>query len=129
MRARDDADLSGAILNPPLRSKSLSSYETRINLSLSLFLSSLKGFKARGRGTRERDERVVVSERKISSFDCLSLNAFLQISFPIKSSSLSNKSERISLSLRERKCLACCKMRDTKSTPKRLHANKKIKRD
>jgi hypothetical protein len=35
VRARDDADLSGAILNPPLRSKSLSSYETRINLSLS----------------------------------------------------------------------------------------------
>ena len=54
VRARDDADLSGAILNP-LCDQNLSSYETRIDLSL--FLSSLKGFKARERGTRERRAR------------------------------------------------------------------------
>ena len=92
MRARDDADLSGAILNPPC-DQNLASYDTRIDLSL--FLSSLKRFKARERG-RERDERVV-SERKISSRTSLSLNALLQISFPIKSSSLSrttSESER-----------------------------------
>ena len=123
MRARDDADLSGAILNP-LCDQNLSSYETRIDLSL--FLSSLKGFKARGRGTRERDERGLFRSERFR-LSTVSLNAFLQISFPIKSSSRSNESERISLS-REKMSRVRCKIPDTKSTPKRLHANKKTKR-
>ena len=126
MRARDDADLSGAILNP-LCDQNLSSYETRIDLSL--FLSSLKGFKARGRGTRERDERGLFRRDRFR-LSTVSLNAFLQISFPIKSSSRSNESERISLSReREKMSRVRCKIPDTKSTPKRLHANKKTKRE
>ena len=126
MRARDDADLSGAILNPPLRSKSL--LLRNAHRSLSLFLSSLKGFKARERGTRERDERGLFRSERFR-LSTVSLNAFLQISFPIKSSSRSNESERISLSLeREKMSRVRCKIPDTKSTPKRLHANKKTKR-
>ena len=86
-----------------MRSKSRLVRHAHRSLSLSLLFE-------RFQSSRERDERErrarVVSERTISSFDSLSLNAFLQISFPIKSSSHSNESERISLS-RERKCLAC----------------------
>ena len=97
MRARDDADLSGGgNFEPLLCDQNLASHDTRIDLSL--FLSSLKGFKARGRGTRERDERGLFRRERFR-LSTVSLNAFLQISFPIKSSSRSNESERISLSL------------------------------
>ena len=123
MRARDDADLSGAILNP-LCDQNLSSCETRIDLS------SLSLLFERFQSSRERDERETSAlfRRERFRLSTLSLNAFLQISFPIKSSSHSNKSESISLS-REKMSRVCCKMRDTKSTPKRLHANKKTKRE
>ena len=125
MRARDDADLSGAILNPPLRSKSLLLRNAHRSLSLSLLFERFQS--SRERGTRERDERGLFRSERFR-LSTVSLNAFLQISFPIKSSSHSNKSESISLS-REKMSRVCCKMRDTKSTPKRLHANKKTKRE
>ena len=93
----------GGNFEPLLCDQNLASHDTRIDLSL--FLSSLKGFKARGRGTRERDERGLFRRERFR-LSTVSLNAFLQISFPIKSSSHSNKSERISLS-REKMSLAC----------------------
>lgn len=103
MRARDDADLSGAILNP-LCDQNLSSYETRINLSL--FLSSLKGFKARERGTRERRVRCFGENdfvAKVSLFERFSSNFFShQIIISLE------QKRKLSLS-RERKCLACVK--------------------
>jgi hypothetical protein len=127
VRARDDADLSGAILNPFCAIK-ISLFLRNAHQSLSLFLSSLKGFKARGRGTRERRARCCFGEEdfvaNVSLFERSSSNFFShQIII-----SLEQKRTHFSLE-RERKCLACCKMRDTKSTPKLLHANKKIKRD
>ena len=102
VRAQDDADLSGAILNP-LRSKSLFLQHASISLSFSPLWNALK----LEREGRERDCRVV-SERTISSRTSLSLNAFLQISFPIKSSLEQHAKAKAFLS-RERKCLACVK--------------------
>ena len=106
-----------------MRSKSLLLRNAHRSLSLSLLFE-------RFQSSRERDERETSAlfRRERFRLSTLSLNAFLQISFPIKSSSHSNKSESISLS-REKMSRVCCKMRDTKSTPKRLHANKKTKRE
>ena len=105
-----------------MRSKSRLSRHAHRSLSLSLLFE-------RFQSSRERDERETSAlfRRERFRLSTLSLNAFLQISFPIKSSSRSNESERISLS-REKMSRVRCKIPDTKSTPKRLHANKKTKR-
>ena len=108
-----------------MRSKSRLSRHAHRSLSLSLLFE-------RFQSSRERDERErrarVVSERTISSFDCFferfSSNFFShQIII-----ALEQKRTHFSLS-RENVSRVCCKMRDTKSTPKRLHANKKTKRE
>ena len=107
-----------------MRSKSLLLRNAHRSLSLSLLFE-------RFQSSRERDERETSAlfRRERFRLSTLSLNAFLQISFPIKSSSRSNESERISLSReREKMSRVRCKIPDTKSTPKRLHANKKTKR-
>ena len=127
MRARDDADLSGAILNPffcAIKISPLTTTRASISLSLSLLFE-------RFQSSRERDERErrarVVSERTISSFDCLferfSSNFFSHQIIV----SLERKRTHFSLS-REKMSRVRCKIPDTKSTPKRLHANKKTKR-
>ena len=91
----------GGNFEPLVRSKSLLLRNAHRSLSLSLLFE-------RFQSSRERDERETSAlfRRERFRLSTLSLNAFLQISFPIKSSSHSNKSESISLS-RERKCLAC----------------------
>ena len=124
VRARDDADLSGAILNP-LCDQNLSSYETRIDLSL--FLSSLKGFKARERGTRERRVRCFGENDFVFRLSLWTL--FFKFLFPSNHHLTRTKAKAFLSREREKMSRVCCKMRDTKSTPKRLHANKKTKRE
>ena len=112
----------GGNFEPPAIKISL--LTTRINLSL--FLSSLKRFKARERGTRERLPRCFGENdfvANVSLFERFSSNFF---SHQIISRT-TRKSESISLS--REKMSRVCKMRDTKSTPKLLHANKKTKRE
>ena len=108
-----------------MRSKSRLSRHAHRSLSLSLLFE-------RFQSSRERDERErrarVVSERTISSFDCFferfSSNFFSHQIIV----SLEQKRTHFSLE-RENVSRVRCKMRDTKSTPKRLHANKKTKRE
>ena len=78
VRARDETDLSGAILNPFCAIK-ISLFLRNAHQSLSLFLSSLKGFKARERGTRERRARCFGEEdfvANVSLFERSSSNFF-----------------------------------------------------
>ena len=112
----------GGNFEPLLCDQNLASHDTRIDLSL--FLSSLKGFKARERGTRERRVRCFGENDFVFRLSLWTL--FFKFLFPSNHhlSRTTHKTKAHS----ERKCLAWCKMRDTKSTPKLLHANKKTKR-
>ena len=116
----------GQFWTPSVRSKSRLSRHAHRSLSLSLLFE-------RFQSSRERDERErrarVVSERTISSFDCFferfSSNFFSHQIIV----SLERKRTHFSLSReREKMSRVRCKIPDTKSTPKRLHANKKTKR-
>ena len=112
----------GEFCTPSVRSKSRLSRHAHRSLSLSLLFE-------RFQSSRERDERETSAlfRRERFRLSTLSLNAFLQISFPIKSSREQHTKAKAFLS--REKMSRVCKMRDTKSTPKRLHANKKTKRE
>ena len=119
MRAQDDADLLGAILNP-LRSKSL---EQHTHQSLSLLFETL--YSSRERDERERLLRCFREKDFVAKDSLFERPPFLQIPQIINSGT----THEAKAFLEREKNSRACKMRDTKSTPKLLDANKKTKRE